>query len=82
MGGNGCVGILLNVGRCSDEISLTELCSLGYQERIGKKDEVEKKEEEEIGKTSLKNSFQIILHEWRCQKKLCQVGLSDGIKTM
>lgn len=43
MGGNGCVGILLNVGRCSDEISLTELCSLGYQERIGKKDEVEKK---------------------------------------
>lgn len=43
MGGNGCVCILLNVGRCSDEISLTELCSLGYQERIGKKDEVEKK---------------------------------------
>lgn len=43
MGGNGCVRVLLNVGRCSDEISLIELCSLGYQERIGKKDEVEKK---------------------------------------
>lgn len=37
MGGNGCVGVLLNAGRCSDEISLMELHSLGYQERMEKR---------------------------------------------